>query len=104
MVYEKCCRNCEHAYLETCKGCDTLGGNTYQNFELRKELAKIERGEMVEMPCIEPVSTSNFFTGEPRTAYNILYRDKLIAKSTNPKPKHGSKSYEVKYENGKRKA
>lgn len=40
MTYEKCCRNCEHAYLSSCKGCNTLGENKYQNFELREELAE----------------------------------------------------------------
>lgn len=40
---EKCCRNCEHAYLASCKGCCTIGFNTYENFELRKELADLNR-------------------------------------------------------------
>lgn len=40
MTYEKYCRNCEHAYLTSCKGCNTLGDNKYQNFELREELAE----------------------------------------------------------------
>lgn len=39
---EKCCRNCEYAYLH-CKGCDTTGDNKYQNFKLRKELAENQR-------------------------------------------------------------
>lgn len=150
MKYEKCCRNCEHAYLASCKGCDTLGSNTYQNFELRHDLTKpltnrpltieelkalevgdwvwmvytpsgnghydmIEeqgeeavlmhddgyrfaykyedygklwlayknkeqaeaKGEIVELPCFEPFSTFNIETGEPCTAYNVLYRDKV---------------------------
>lgn len=50
MKYTKCCRNCEHAYLESCKGCLTFGNNSYENFELRKELAKIESGKLVELP------------------------------------------------------
>lgn len=33
------------------------------------------KGEIVELPCIEPFSTFNIVTGEPSTAYNILYRD-----------------------------
>lgn len=51
MKYKKCCRNCEHAYLESCKNCSTFGDNAYENFELRKELAKIESGKLVAMPC-----------------------------------------------------
>lgn len=51
MKYEKCCRNCEHAFLETCKSCDTFGNNTYQNFELRKELALIQSGDIIQLPC-----------------------------------------------------
>lgn len=51
MNYEKCCRNCEYAFLESCKGCDTLGNNVYQNFELRKELAQIQNGEIITLPC-----------------------------------------------------
>lgn len=51
MKYAKCCRNCEHAFLETCKACDTLGNNTYQNFELRKEFALIQSGDVVQLPC-----------------------------------------------------
>lgn len=51
MKYEKCCRNCEYAYLESCKSCSTFGDNAYENFELRKELAKIESGNLVEFPC-----------------------------------------------------
>ena len=50
MKYKKCCRNCEHAYLESCKNCSTFGDNAYENFELRKELAKIESGKLVAMP------------------------------------------------------
>ena len=50
MKYTKCCRNCEHAYLESCKNCSTFGDNAYENFELRKELAKIESGKLVAMP------------------------------------------------------
>ena len=40
MNYERTCRNCEHAFLPSCKGCCTLGFNTYENFELRQELAE----------------------------------------------------------------
>lgn len=39
MSCEKCCRNCEHNFLESCHGCDTFGNNKFQNFQLRKELA-----------------------------------------------------------------
>lgn len=49
MKYEKCCRNCEYAYLtpQECKGCETFGDNKYGNFKLREELAKIENGDYV---------------------------------------------------------
>ena len=41
MTYEKCCRNCEYAFLQ-CNGCATFGDNPYENFKLRKELAEHE--------------------------------------------------------------
>ena len=34
------------------------------------------KGEIVELPRIEPFETCNIETGEPITAYNVLYRDK----------------------------
>ncbi len=49
--YKKCCYNCKHLTMGTCKGCDTFGKNAYQNFELREELAKLESGELLELPC-----------------------------------------------------
>lgn len=39
-----------------------------------KEFAET-KGELVELPRIEPFTTCNIETGEPTTAYNILYRD-----------------------------
>lgn len=53
MNYEKCCRNCEYAYLgpHECKGCETFGNNKYANFKLRDEFEKIENGTLVELPC-----------------------------------------------------
>lgn len=51
MKYKKCCRNCEHAYLSSCKGCNAFGNDKWQNFELRKELSEIENGTLVRLPC-----------------------------------------------------
>lgn len=49
--YEKCCYNCKHVTLESCKGCNTFGDTRFQNFELRDELSKLESGKLVELPC-----------------------------------------------------
>lgn len=66
MKYKKCCRNCEHAYLESCKSCSTFGDNAYENFELRKELAKIESGKLVELPCKIGDTVYFFYSSEQR--------------------------------------
>ena len=49
-IMDKNCRNCEHAFLETCKGCNTLQpNNTYENFELRKDItAEKHRADVAE--------------------------------------------------------
>lgn len=55
MKYEKCCRNCEYAYLSPreCKGCETFGNNKWENFKLRNELAKIENGTLIEFKYVK---------------------------------------------------
>lgn len=66
-IMDKSCRNCEHAFLETCKSCNPLPPNyTYENFELRKDItAEKHRADVAEEALNNAVESIHYM-GEIR--------------------------------------
>lgn len=52
MIYEECCYNCKHCSPKCADNADVdIKEAKCYDFELRDELAKIENGTLIELPC-----------------------------------------------------